>query len=254
MEKKQTVYFRFPAGSEGAESMKKLVEAITTYEDKAEELAMEMGVTEYYHDSTAEFGGIGLFSFGRKPKSSVFKQVDVISHKEGESKCQLDKLYQLNVNSEDLVMTEEETEKHLGLTNVLISSQHYTWLEIKHRLTISSAAQMCGYKLTGDKERDDEYITMQLGGKKFRIVTVLKSKSQQAIEWYKAVNRLPTLPPFTSNQYAGVPVEGRQPVYFFFNIAGDFFCKAPAYSSFPHETLTESAFTSIYEGLNTNRT
>ena len=27
MEKKQTVYFRFPAGSEGAESMKKLVEA-----------------------------------------------------------------------------------------------------------------------------------------------------------------------------------------------------------------------------------
>ena len=29
MEKKQTVYFRFPAGSEGAESMKKLVEAIT---------------------------------------------------------------------------------------------------------------------------------------------------------------------------------------------------------------------------------
>ena len=45
MEKKQTVYFQFPAGSEGAESMKKLVEAITTCEDKAEELALEMGVT-----------------------------------------------------------------------------------------------------------------------------------------------------------------------------------------------------------------
>lgn len=249
MEKK-TVYFRFPAGSEGAESMKKLVEEITTCEDKAEELALEMGVTEYYHDSTAEFGGIGLMSFERKPKSSVFKQVDVISHKEGESKCQLDKLYQLNVDSVDLVMTEEETEKHLGLTNVLISSQHYTWLEIKHRLTISSAAQMCGYKLTGDKERDDEYITMQLGGKKFRIVTVLKSKSQQAIEWYKAVNRLPTLPPFTSNQYAGVSAETQQPVYFFFDCAGNFFCKAPDYSSYQHDILTEAAFNGIYRELN----
>lgn len=253
MEKK-TVYFRFPAGSEGAERMTKLVELIKDCEDKAEELACAMDATSYYPDTTAEFGGIGLFSFGRKPKASMFKQVDVLSQEKGGKVCQLDKLYQLNVDSEDLVITEEETEKHLGLTNVLISSQHYTWLEIKHRLTISSAAQMCGYKLTGDKERDDEYITMQLGGKKFRIVTVLKSKSQQAIEWYKAVNRLPTLPPFTSNQYAGVPVEGRQPVYFFFNIAGDFFCKAPAYSSFPHETLTESAFTSIYEELNTNRT
>lgn len=253
MEKK-TVYFRFPAGSEGAERMTKLVELIKDCEDKEEELACAMDATSYYPDTTAEFGGIGLFSFGRKPKASMFKQVDVLSQEKGSKVCQLDKLYQLNVDSEDLVMTEEETEKHLCLTNVLISSQHYTWLEIKHRLTISSAAQMCGYKLTGDKQRDDEYITMQLGGKKFRIVTVLKSKSQQAIEWYKAVNRLPTLPPFTSNRYAGVPVEGRQPVYFFFNIAGDFFCKAPAYSSFPHEILTESAFTSIYEGLNTNRT
>lgn len=250
MEKKQTVYFRFPAGSEGAESMKKLVEAITTCEDKAEELALEMGVTEYYHDSTAEFGGIGLMSFERKPKSSVFKQVDVIAHEEGRSKCQLDKLYQLNVDSEDLVMTEEETEKHLGRTDVLISLQHYTWLEIKHRITISMAAQMCGYKLTCDKCRDNEYITMQLGGKKFRIVTVLKSKSQKAIEWYKAVNRLPTLPPFTSNRYAGVSAETKQPVYFFFDSEGCFYCKSPDYSVYPHEVMTGITFNAIYHELN----
>lgn len=249
MEKK-TVYFRFPAGSEGAERMTKLVELIKDCEDKAEELACAMDATSYYPDTTAEFGGIGLFSFGRKPKASMFKQVDVLSQEKGSKVCQLDKLYQLNVDSEDLVMTEEETEKHLGRTDVLISSQHYTWLEIKHRLTMSAAAQMCGYKLTGDKTRDDEYITMQLGGKKFRIVTVLKAKNAQALEWYKSVNRLPTLPPFTSNRYAGVSAETQQPVYFFFDGEGNFFCKAPDYSSYQHDILTEAAFNGIYRELN----
>lgn len=254
MEKKQTVYFRFPAGSEGAENMKKLVEAITTCEDKAEELALEMNVTEYYHDSTAEFGGIGLMAFDCKPNGKIFKQVDVISQEKGKKVCQLDKMYQLNVDSEDVVMTDEETQKYLSREDVLVSAQHYEWPDIIHRLTIRQAADMCGYKLSGDKQRDAEMITMQMGGKKFRIVTMLKAKSPKAIAWYKAVNRLPTLPPYTSNRYAGVSADSRQPVYFFYNIAGDFFCKAPAYSSYPHEVLTESAFTRIYKGLNAERT
>lgn len=249
MEKK-SVYFRFPAGSEGAQSMKQLVDLITDCEDKAEELASNIGAVSYYHDSTAEFGGLGLFSFSRKPKNSEFKEVHVISNEKGGKACQLDKLYQLNVDSEDVVMTEEETEKHLGRTDVLISTQHYSWLEIKHRLTASVAAQMCGYKLSGNRERDDQMITMQLGGKKFRIVTVLKSRSAQAIEWYKAVNRLPTLPPYTSNRYAGVPAESGQPVYFYFNLEGDFFCQAPEYSSYSHEVITKDTFYAIYNELN----
>ena len=64
MEKKQTVYFRFPAGSEGAESMKKLVEAITTCEDKAEELALEMGVTRYRTDELRTQAEVVRFQAG----------------------------------------------------------------------------------------------------------------------------------------------------------------------------------------------
>lgn len=251
MEKKQTVFFRFRAGSEGAESMKKLVEAIKTCEDSAEKLAEKMGAYAYYNDSTSEFGGIGVVSFKRKPKESVFRQVDVLSQEKGGSRLQLNKLYQLNVDSEDVVMAEEETEKVLGRTDVLISIQHYTWLEIKHRLTSRAAANMCGYKLSGDKNRDDEMITMQLGGRKFRIVTFLKAKNPEALQWYKDIHRLPVLPHYTSNHYAGVPAENNQPVYFFNDNEGNFFCKASSYSSYEHDIMTEASFNELYTALNT---
>lgn len=229
--------------------MKKLHESILQCEEKADTLAAEMGVRSYYPDSTAEFGGVSVMCFERKPDGRIFRQVGVLEKAEGGPDAQLNRLYQLNVDSREEVMTEHSAQKLVGRTDVLISVQHYNWLSIKHRLTLSQAADLCGYRLTGDRVTDDRMITMQMGSRKFRIVTYLTGRTQKAVEWYKALHRLPTLPPFTSNRYAGVPEEDRF-VNFFFTPQGDCYCKAPAYSSYPYQEVTEEAFFEVYNSQN----
>lgn len=243
---KKTVYFRFRAGSEGAEQMKKLVEDIRVVETAADNLAKDMRLEAFYPDTTAEFGGIGLMEFSND-RAIPCEAYKVVGEREGR------KLFQLDVESRDEVVKEQDLLDFLNRKDVMLSNQHYTWNEIKHRLTINAAANLCGYKLTGDKINDDRMITMQLGSLNFRIATFLTARNDKALGFYRAIHQLPILPLLSSNMYAGVSTSNRSPVYFFFNESGDFFCKALSESKYEHEVITEAEFNNIYQKQNLDK-
>lgn len=238
MKTKNTVYFMFLAGSEGALRMTELKKNIENVEQEAEKLAKEMGLTAYYPDVNHEFGGIGLMEPApKKLKKKIYNKVDSVGGRG---------LYLLNVESQDRVINDKDVSAYQDRSDVLISTQLYGWLEIKHRLTLRLAASMCDYVLTGNAETDDRMISMQMAGEKYRIVTVLRG-GEQAIHWYKKIHSLPTLPLFSSNRAAGVPVDGKHPVYFFFTPLGDVYCKAEALSHLDGTIMiTEEEFQDVY--------
>lgn len=246
MEQKQCVYFKFSANSEGAERMNKLLSDIKYCEEKAESLAASMNVLAYYPDCTAEFGGISLMEFknNRPPYIGMKEFFEEVGSENGR------KQFQLNVETREEVMIEHNAAAYLGKETVMVSKQSYKWFEIKHRLTINKAAELCGYQLTNDKVKDDRMITMQLAEKTFRIVTFILASHPTAVQFYKSIHGLPTLPPFTSNHYAGVSSLSKQPVYFFNNAQGDFFCKAPEKSCYECEIISEEDFNRIYNEVN----
>ena len=234
----KTFHYKTGATTELGAKLEALLVRIEEADKAADELAREVGATEYYPATEADYGGIAGFVF---PKNKLINKVNWVGVQVGDSPD--DMAYTPNVTTHTIAVSTDEAAQYED--KAIVGKTEYDFAQVSYLFSREEAAAMAGITLTtppldrlGQRygidrkvvnmlsmgapahivlqgfdsevinacthsQQEDKAITDAMSSAKFRTVMTLKG-SDRANQVFLRMLSLPVVPQGTLNSLIGV--------------------------------------------------
>ena len=234
----KTFHYKTGATTELGAKLAALLVRIEEADTAADELAREVGATEYYPATEADYGGIAGFVF---PKNKLINKANWVGVQVGDSPD--DMAYTPNVTTHTIAVTTDEASQYED--KAIVSKTEYDFAQVSYLFSREEAAAMAGITLTtppldrlGQRyglerkvvnmlsmgapahivlqgfdsevinacthsQQEDKAITDAMASTKFRTVMTVKG-SERANQVFLRMLALPVVPQGTLNSLIGI--------------------------------------------------
>ena len=234
----KTYHYKTGATTELGAKLAALLVRIEEADTAADELAREVGATEYYPATEADYGGIAGFVF---PKNKLINKANWIGVQVGDSPD--DMAYTPNVTTHTIAVSTDEAAQYED--KAIVGKTEYDFAQVSYLFSREEAAAMAGITLTtppldrlGQRyglerkvvnmlsmgapahivlqgfdsevinacthsQQEDKAITDAMASTKFRTVMTVKG-SDRAVQVFLRMLALPVVPQGTLNSLIGI--------------------------------------------------
>ena len=137
----KTFHYKTGATTELGAKLAALLVRIEEADKAADELAREVGATEYYPATEADYGGIAGFVF---PKNKLINKVNWVGVQVGDSPD--DMAYTPNVTTHTIAVTTDEAAQYED--KAIVSKTEYDFAQVSYLFSREEAAAMAGITIT----------------------------------------------------------------------------------------------------------
>ncbi len=234
----KTYHYKTGATTELGAKLAALLVRIEEADTAADELAREVGATEYYPATEADYGGIAGFVF---PKNKLINKTNWVGVQVGDSPD--DMAYTPNVTTHTIAVSADEAAQYED--KAIVGKTEYDFAQVSYLFSREEAAAMAGITLTTppldrlgqryglerkvvnmlsmgapahivlqgfdsevinactNSQQEDKAITDAMANTKFRTVMTVKG-SDRAIQVFLRMLSLPVVPQGTLNSLIGI--------------------------------------------------